>query len=113
MTTDAVETPVEITAEQIEALKNKNVAVLTIMMPPGMRDAINEAAEAASTSAATFARQALAEKIGYALPAQGATRVKKYATEEERAAANKAAAKSRRDQVNALLDALKRGEIQL
>lgn len=112
MTTETSETTMQVTQEQIEALRNKNVAVLTIMMPPGVRDAINDAAEREGTSAATWARSALAEKLGIELP-KGKVRTSKYATEEEKQAANKAAAKSRREQVNELLAALKRGDIQL
>lgn len=104
---------VNITQEEIEKLKNRNVAVLTVMMPPVLRDKISEASDAASESAATWARKALADALGYELPKQASGRAKKYATDEERIAANKARAKERRETVNALLEKLKSGEISI
>lgn len=104
---------VTVTQEEIEKLKNRNVAVLTVMMPPGLRDAINEAAEESSASAANWARKTIADALGYELPTQASGRTKKYATEEERVAANKTRAKERRETVNALLQQLKEGKISI
>lgn len=109
MTSEAV----QISQADIEALKNRNVAILAVNMPPGLRDLIGDAADAAGMSPASFARQKLADIMGFTLPTQSQGRAKKYATEEERIEANKARAKTRRDQTNELLRQLKSGEISL
>lgn len=78
---------------------------LMITATPEFKAAMKVAAEEKDMSISAFARSVLAAAIGYTGPLQKETsRKKKYATEEERAAAMKARGKSRRDVIKALLE---------
>lgn len=110
---EEAEEPMELTQEQIDALKNKNVMTVTVNIPVGLHMKLEEMAEAEDTSITNFARQVLANTAGYDLPPQGRGRQKKYATDAERAAAQKKQQDTRRKQIAALQAKLKAGEINL
>ena len=98
MTTEtATETPVKD--------ENANIPI-SIMGPQGLKDALEAASKMAEVSRVVFIRRALAEAVGFTLPAETArTRKRKYATAEERETAQKARATDRRDLINKLLEA--------
>ena len=79
-------------------------------IPVGLKLELEKAAKAKDTSPSAFARKAMADAVGYALPAGSTSRVKKYATEEERKAAQKVKNTERRDLINALLAAHRKAE---
>lgn len=88
----------------IEDIASRNVASVAVLMPPGLKDAIKEHAESKGKSSMEYVRELIAADLGYELPAAASrTRTSKYATAEEREAAQKAKAKERRDLVKDLL----------
>lgn len=107
------ESRINISQEEIEKLKNRNVAVLTVMMPPGLRDKVHDAAEAQDKSDATFVRELIANALGFELVTTGGRTKTSTLSDAERAERNKAKAKERRDTVNELMKRLKAGEISL
>lgn len=75
---------------------------------------LDEAAKSGENmTLARFVRETLADKFDVELPNVIRTRSKKYATEEERVAAQKAASKKRNDLIKKLLKAYNEGEIDL
>lgn len=80
-----------------------------VMMSEDMEDALDAFAQANDQSRSEVARNAIAMWIGYNLADEAPTaRRTKYATPAEREAARKAAAKKRRDDQKALLEAVAR-----
>lgn len=101
MTTETAATPTEAKPKD----ENANIPI-SIMGPQGLKDALEEASKLAQVSRVVFIRRALAEAVGFTLPPETArTRKRKYATAEEREAAQKARAADRRDLINKLLEA--------
>lgn len=78
---------------------------LMITATPEFKAAVKQAAENADKSISAFVRDLIAKEIEYSGPMSKDTkRVRKYSTEEERAAAQKARNKTRRDTIKALLE---------
>ena len=95
----------EATAEAPVKDENANIPI-SIMGPQGLKDALEAASKMAEVSRVVFIRRALAQAVGFTLPPETArTRKRKYATAEEREAAQKARAADRRDLINKLLEA--------
>lgn len=78
-------------------------AQVMISVPPEMKVLLDDAAKQNNLSTAAFCRKYLAEAIDYDLPATSVGRGRKYATIEERIAAQAARAKERNDLVKKLL----------
>lgn len=80
-----------------------------VMMSAEQEEALSAYATERNLSRSEVARQAIATFVGYDLEGEAPTqRRTKYATPAEREAARKAAAKARRDDQKALLEAVKR-----
>lgn len=76
-----------------------------VSMPEAMKDALRAKAESADVSLAAFCRQTLADAAGYTGPLTKETRrTRKYSSEEERKAAQKARNKARREVIKELLE---------
>lgn len=75
---------------------------VAVTMTPELYDAMKQAAEAANQPVGTWAKQVLADKVGVDVNAT-ATKRNKYATEEERKAAQAAARKAHQALVKELL----------
>ena len=100
MTTDAGSAVAEKTVPS-EAVETKGVMV---QMPKVLKDAIDAQAKAKDVSVSRWMREFLAESLGVELPEIiRKARKKKYATPEERAAAQKARVKTQRDVFTQLL----------
>ena len=94
----------------LEELKGKNSAVLTCMMPLPLRFLIDEAcknADGSEGSAADWARQVFAERLGYILPTKTEQKSKRNKRDVE------VQQKAQRAMVAELLDRARRGEIDL
>lgn len=79
-------------------------ASFVVMCPPQLKVAIEAAAKTADKSISEFVRNLLAPAIGYTGPMMNpATKRTKYATPEEKEAAQKKASKDRRDLTAMLL----------
>ena len=99
------ETVADAQAAPATVSENANIPI-SIMGPQGLKDALEAAATLAGVSRVVFIRRALADATGFTLPPETArTRKRKYATAEEREAAQKARALDRRDLINKLLEA--------
>jgi cytochrome P450 len=125
MTTDYETEAQPITQEEIEAvkarlletvnideLKTKNSAVLTVMMPLPLRVLIDQAADAEAGgegkgSAADWARRVFADALGYNLPVKSETKVKKNKRDAE------VQQRAQRAMVADLIEKARRGEIDL
>ena len=91
-------------APTIDDIKERNVSTLTVLVPPDMKSAVKEYVEKRDMSVMDFIRKLVADEIGFTLPEKTARQARrKYATAEEREAAQKAKAKERRDLVKDLL----------
>lgn len=95
----------------LDELRTKNVAVLTTMMPPMLREMVNEAAGVGTDNeigAAAWVRNLIARELGYTLPA---------AEEKVKKASNKRSVelkqKAQRSVVNELIARARRGELSL
>lgn len=93
----------------LESLDPNERVTLTIAIPAGMKLALAKAGEADSIAASSYARNLLAASIGYYIPSSflERTRSSKWSSEEERKEAYKVKSKAQRDQVKAILAALK------
>ena len=104
------------TTEQLRALvdtnPNERVSIM-VTMPASMKLRMVELAEEKDATLAKFTRELIADAIDFDLPDVVRTRARKYKTDEERQAAQKARNKGRRDLINTLLAAYKNGEIDL
>ena len=79
-------------------------ASLMFHMPVEMKVKLEQAAKAAGLSTTAFVRNIAADKIGYTLPVETQTTGRKYATPEERQAAQKERDKERRALIKDLLN---------
>lgn len=78
---------------------------IMVTATPEFKAAVKAAAEKADKSLSAWVRDLIATTIGYTGPMSKETkRVRKYASEEERAAAQKSRNKQRRDVIKALLE---------
>lgn len=94
----------EITQEQIAEIAEKNVANLTVLIPPLMKDKLKEFCDAQDKSVMDFVRTLVADTIGYELPVKASrVRSSKYATDEERKNAQRKKAADRRSLVSELI----------
>ena len=93
----------------LETLDPNEKVMLSVSMPAGLKLAILKAGEEASKAGSIFALEVLAQRFEYALPDTflKRTRKHKYATPEEAKEAAAKAAKAHRENVKAILAALK------
>lgn len=86
---------------------------IPVSVPNEMYDIVAKAAEESKLTVAAFARNILAARFEYKLPANTRNRASKYGTPEERKAAQAAKQKDRYAKAQILLKALEAGEIDL
>lgn len=86
---------------------------IPISVPNEMYDIVAKAAEESKLTVAAFARNILAARFEYKLPANTRNRASKYGTPEERKAAQASKQKDRYAKAQILLKALEAGEIDL
>ena len=94
----------------IDELKTKNSAVLTVMMPLPLRVMIDEASknpDGSDGSAADWARNLFAEQLNYTLPVKTETRKKRNQRDV------KVQQQAQRAMVAELIERARRGEIDL
>ena len=102
-TDEAPTTSAPVAASNSESESQYNGIMIT--STPEFKAALKTAAEEADKSLSAFVRDILASTIGYTGPmSKETTRKRKYSSEEERAAAQKARNKNRRDVIKALLE---------
>lgn len=99
MTTEA---PTSLSEGDISVNLNTKVQ-FTVSIPAGLKIELDKFAKEHNDDAVNFARTTLAAAVGYTLPAS-ARRSTKYASEDERKAAQAIRNKARRDLVNKLLE---------
>ena len=90
-----------------------NSTPIMFNVPVKMKAAIETAAEEQDIPVSGLIRQAVAKFIGYTLSKTDMARARKYATLEERMAAQKVREKEKRDVIKALLAKYRAGEIEL
>lgn len=87
---------------------------LMFSLPAGLRAIIEQDADKRDLGYATVVRMIVADHYEYELPAtERKARASKYATEDERKAAQKERNKERNDTIKKLLDLYNKGEIKL
>lgn len=92
----------------VEDIATGNYASIMVKCPFGLKDALGAKAKAENVSVMDLVRRTLAAAVDYTLPAStGGRRATKYATEEEKIAARKAANKKRNDLVKDLMNRYK------
>lgn len=91
---------------------NETVQVM-VTMPAGLKLKALERADAKDYTLARYVRELVASELEYDLPDTIRTRSKKYATEEDRIAAQKAKSAKRNALIKMLLSKYKDGEIDL
>ena len=97
--------PDESEMDEVEATAPNEYHGIMITATPEFKAALKAAAETEDMSLSAFSRQILATHIGFQGPLQKETRrVRKYATQEEREAAQKSRNKARRDVIKQLLE---------
>lgn len=85
-----------------------------VSLPAELAAMVEKEAEESGLGFATIARLALAERYNYILPpTERKKRISKYATDEEREAAQKQRNAARNDTIKALLKEFRAGNIQL
>jgi hypothetical protein len=106
---DAVKTQL-LSNVNLDELKGKNSAVLTVMMPLPLRVMIDEACkreDGSDGSAADWARSLFADKLGYTLPVKTETRKKRNQRDV------RIQQQAQRAMVAELIEQARRGEIDL
>lgn len=88
-------------------------ANVMVQMPLGLKIELEKYCETEKLPVAGFIRKLVADEIGYSLPAISIGRARKYATVEERMAAQKARDKDRRALTKILLEKYAKGEITI
>lgn len=89
-------------------------ASVMFSVPKAMKEQLEKAAEADNDkSVSSFVREHIARIISFELPPMAAGRRSRYSNDEERQAAQKQSYEKRKSTIKALLEAYKRGEIQL
>jgi hypothetical protein len=88
-------------------------APIMFHVPVEMKVLLEKAAEERNIPLTAFVRATMAEVIGYVLPPSQLGRARKYATIEEREAAQKVRNLERRDTIKALLLKYRAGEISI
>lgn len=86
--------------------------VMMFNLPVALKAAIETHSEKEGITASALVRQAIAAVVGFDLP-EGFSRAKKYASEEERVAAQKERDKTRRNLIKDLLERYRKGELTL
>ena len=96
----------------VEKATGMETTVMMFNLPVSLKAAIEAHAEKEGLTSSALVRQAIAATVGYELP-EGMGRAKKYATEDERKAAQKDRDKARRDLIKDLLEKYRKGELSL
>jgi len=97
-----IETMANATADEIIVDEHSRVQ-FSIGMPAALRIELEQAAKAAGQEASEFALRALASEVGYTGVLGGKRRSSSTLSDEEKKEKANAAAKARREQMNALL----------
>ena len=97
----------------LEKLDPNEKVMLGISIPAGLKLALMKAGESEQKVASAFARDLLAAHIGYAIPESFTqrTRTRKYASDEERIAAQNERNKKNKEDLKAMLALLRGGQI--
>jgi hypothetical protein len=93
--------------------KASDKASIMFGVPSELKRLLDGRAEAEDISVAALVRNLVAREFNYTLPKVTRERAKKYATEEERTAAQKARMSERNATIKALLEKYRKGEITL
>lgn len=103
-------------SESTEGKEEKDTAMIAVQVPTDFKTALEAAAKNANVTVARLIRNTMSAQVGFdltAFEAKTRTRASKFATDEERNAAKKAAAAKRADTIKALMAKYKAGEITL